>query len=361
MPERASASIRAAPCASPSWERPDFAVPTLDALIAAGHEVVAVYSQPPRPAGRGKALRPSPVQQRAEAAGIEVRTPASLQGRGRAGGVRRARPRCRGGRGLRADPARADPRRAAPRLPQRPRLAAAALARRGADPARDPRRRRARPASPSCRWSKGSTPGRCWPRWPTEIDRKTAGELTAELAGIGAALMVEVLEQLAEIGPRAAARGAAPPTRPRSGSRRRGSISAEPADRGRAAGPRLQSRARAPGSNMKASGSSCSPPRSRTLSGDAGHGARPRPRHRLRRGRDRADPGPARRAAAPMTPAELLRGFAIPGGHEARMTRFRLTVEYDGRPVHGLAAPGARPLGPAGDRGSDRGDHRTRR
>ena len=59
---------------------PDFAVPTLDALIAAGHEVVAVYSQPPRPAGRGKALRPSPVQQRAEAAGIEVRTPLSLKG-----------------------------------------------------------------------------------------------------------------------------------------------------------------------------------------------------------------------------------------------------------------------------------------
>ena len=58
---------------------PDFAVPTLDALIAAGHEVVAVYSQPPRPAGRGKALRPSPVQQRAEAAGIEVRTPLSLK------------------------------------------------------------------------------------------------------------------------------------------------------------------------------------------------------------------------------------------------------------------------------------------
>ena len=58
---------------------PDFAVPTLDALLAAGHEVVAVYSQPPRPAGRGKGLRPSPVQQRAQAAGIEVRTPVSLR------------------------------------------------------------------------------------------------------------------------------------------------------------------------------------------------------------------------------------------------------------------------------------------
>src|SRR5687768_3085923 len=58
---------------------PEFAVPTLDALIAAGHQIMAVYSQPPRPAGRGKALRPSPVQQRAEAAGIEVRTPLSLK------------------------------------------------------------------------------------------------------------------------------------------------------------------------------------------------------------------------------------------------------------------------------------------
>ena len=58
---------------------PDFAVPTLDALLEAGHEVVAVYTQPPRPAGRGKALLPSPVQRRAEAAGIEVRTPTTLR------------------------------------------------------------------------------------------------------------------------------------------------------------------------------------------------------------------------------------------------------------------------------------------
>jgi methionyl-tRNA formyltransferase len=58
---------------------PDFSIAALDALIAAGHEVVCVYSQPPRPAGRGKALRPSPVHQAAEARGIEVRTPASLR------------------------------------------------------------------------------------------------------------------------------------------------------------------------------------------------------------------------------------------------------------------------------------------
>ena len=59
---------------------PDFAVPVLDAIVAAGHQVVAAYSQPPRRAGRGKALRPSPVQQRAEALGIPVLHPMSLKG-----------------------------------------------------------------------------------------------------------------------------------------------------------------------------------------------------------------------------------------------------------------------------------------
>jgi methionyl-tRNA formyltransferase len=59
---------------------PDFAVPALDALVAAGHDIVAVYSQPPRPAGRGKAPRPSPVHARADALGLQVRTPVSLRG-----------------------------------------------------------------------------------------------------------------------------------------------------------------------------------------------------------------------------------------------------------------------------------------
>jgi methionyl-tRNA formyltransferase len=58
---------------------PDFAVPSLDALVAAGHEVVAVYSQPPRRAGRGKNLSPSLVHLRAEALGIDVKTPLTLR------------------------------------------------------------------------------------------------------------------------------------------------------------------------------------------------------------------------------------------------------------------------------------------
>ncbi len=58
---------------------PDFAVPTLRALHEAAHDIVAVYTQPPRPAGRGKKLQPSPVQREAETFGIEVRTPKSLK------------------------------------------------------------------------------------------------------------------------------------------------------------------------------------------------------------------------------------------------------------------------------------------
>ena len=58
---------------------PEFAVPVLDALVAAGHDVVAAYSQPPRRAGRGKSLTPSPVQARAEALGIAVKTPLTLR------------------------------------------------------------------------------------------------------------------------------------------------------------------------------------------------------------------------------------------------------------------------------------------
>jgi methionyl-tRNA formyltransferase len=59
---------------------PDFSIPVLDALVEAGHEVVSVYCQPPRPAGRGKKDRPTPVHARAEALGLPVRHPVSLKG-----------------------------------------------------------------------------------------------------------------------------------------------------------------------------------------------------------------------------------------------------------------------------------------
>lgn len=60
---------------------PDFSVATLRAVAEAGHEIAAVYTQPPRAAGRrGLELTPSPVQREAERLGIEVRTPTSLKG-----------------------------------------------------------------------------------------------------------------------------------------------------------------------------------------------------------------------------------------------------------------------------------------
>ncbi len=58
---------------------PDFSVPVLDALVDAGHDIACVYCQPPRPAGRGKKDRPTPVHARAEALGLPVRHPTSLK------------------------------------------------------------------------------------------------------------------------------------------------------------------------------------------------------------------------------------------------------------------------------------------
>lgn len=58
---------------------PEFSVSALDQLVSAGHEIACVYSQPPRPAGRGKKPRPSPVQKRAEDLGLQVRTPLNFK------------------------------------------------------------------------------------------------------------------------------------------------------------------------------------------------------------------------------------------------------------------------------------------
>jgi len=58
---------------------PDFAVQALAELVAAGHEIACVYSQPPAPRGRGHELRPSPVHAFAEGLGLPVRTPASMR------------------------------------------------------------------------------------------------------------------------------------------------------------------------------------------------------------------------------------------------------------------------------------------
>ena len=179
---------------------PEFAVPTLDALVAAGHDVVAVYCQPPRSAGRGKALRPTAVQLRAEALGLSVRSPTSL----------------------RAPDAQAEFAAFAPDiavvaaygliLPQ----AILDLPRFGCLNVHGsllPRWRGAAPVQRAImggdavtgvtimRMEAGLDTGPMLLKREVSIDRKNAGQLTEEIAEIGAAAMVEVLGSLAALPP----------------------------------------------------------------------------------------------------------------------------------------------------------------
>ncbi len=179
---------------------PDFAVPALDALIEAGHDIAAVYTQPPRRAGRGKALSPSPVQRRAEAGGFDVMTPASLR-----------------------DPAEQE-RFAALNLDAavvaayglilpEPILSAPRHGCFNVHASLLPRWRGAAPIQRAILagdektgvcimgMEKGLDTGPVYACRETEIGRKTAGELTAELASMGGALMAEVLDRLEEIAP----------------------------------------------------------------------------------------------------------------------------------------------------------------
>jgi methionyl-tRNA formyltransferase len=180
---------------------PEFAVPTLDALVEAGHDVAAVYSQPPRPAGRGKSLRPSLVQQRAEALGIEVRTPLSLRDSEAQADFA----------ALRLDAAVV----AAYGLIQpRPILDAPRRGCLNVHASLLPRWRGAAPIQRAIlagdrttgvtimQMEAGLDTGPTLAAMGTRIDRKTAGELTAELAELGAQWMVEVLARLHDIGPR---------------------------------------------------------------------------------------------------------------------------------------------------------------
>ena len=179
---------------------PEFAVPTLLALAEDGHEIAAAYTQPPRPAGRGKSLSPSPVQQRAQGAGLPVRTPASLRDA--------AEQQAFAALGLEAavvaayglilpEPILAAPRRGCLNVH------ASLLPRwRGAAPiqrailAGD-----ARSGVTIMQMERGLDTGPMLAALGTAIDRKTAGELTSELAGMGGALMAEVLDHLDELEP----------------------------------------------------------------------------------------------------------------------------------------------------------------
>ena len=130
---RDSAARRTMPLRLIFMGTPDFAVPTLIEIVGRGHEVVAVYTRAPKPAGRGMELQVTPVEREARRFGIPVLTPKTLRTEEAVAAFRAHRRRCRRGRRLWADPARADPRSRAARLLQPACLAAAALARRRAD------------------------------------------------------------------------------------------------------------------------------------------------------------------------------------------------------------------------------------
>jgi methionyl-tRNA formyltransferase len=180
---------------------PDFAVPTLSALHQAGHDLAAVYTQPPRPAGRGKAPRPSPVQVLAEQLGIPVRAPASFH-----------------------DPAEQDAFDALDAdvavfaaygliLPL-PVLHAPRLGCLNVHASLLPRWRGAAPIQRAIlagdaetgvtimAMGKGLDTGPMLAMATTPIDCKTAGALTGELAQSGAELMVDVLANLGAYPPR---------------------------------------------------------------------------------------------------------------------------------------------------------------
>ena len=84
---------------------PDFAVPTLLALAAAGHDIAAVYTRAPKPAGRGMELQATPVEREARRLGLDVLTPKTLKDEAAQAGFPRPQGRCRRGGGLWPDPA----------------------------------------------------------------------------------------------------------------------------------------------------------------------------------------------------------------------------------------------------------------
>ena len=169
---------------------PEFAVPSFDAIRAAGHRILRVYTQPPRPAGRGRRPRPGAVHRAAAASGIDARTPSTLEGERLPPPPRRHR--CRR---LRPSPAARYPLRPASRLPERPRLA---VCRAGAAPRRSPAPSwpaTPKPASASCSWIRGLDTGPCCCGAPWRQAEANAGALHDRLAALGAEAVVEALAE----------------------------------------------------------------------------------------------------------------------------------------------------------------------
>lgn len=181
---------------------PEFAVPALNALVAAGHKVICAYTQPPRPGGRrGRELTPSPVQKRAEELGIAVRHPASLKGADEQAAFA----------ALGADVAVVA---AYGLILPRAVLAAPALGCLNLHGSLLPRWRGAAPVQRAIlagdaetgvgimQMEAGLDTGPVLLEGRTDVAGKTCGELTSELAQMGARLIVEVLGDVAAYPPR---------------------------------------------------------------------------------------------------------------------------------------------------------------
>lgn len=291
---------------------PQFAVPVLEALADAGHDIVACYSQPPRRAGRGKALTPSPVQARAEAMGVPVLTPVSLRD-------------AEAQAAFTAHDADVAVVAAYGLILPRAVLEAPRLGCLNVHASLLPRWRGAAPIQRAILAGDAETgvgimqmeagldtgPVRLEKRTP--VADKTAGELTAELAALGAAAMVEVL--------------ANPDAYPPVPQLSEGITHAAKIDKAEArldfTGPATQAERQvrafnpAPGAFFEVNGE-----RIRVLAADAVEGDAPagtalaRPSDfAIGCGEGVLVPTLVQRAGrAAMTPAELIRGFAIPDG-----------------------------------------------
>ncbi len=289
---------------------PEFAVPTLNALHAAGHELAAVYSQPPRRAGRGKGLKPSPVQERAESLGIEVRTPLSLKSEGEQQAFA----------DLDLDAAVVAAYGLI--LPQ-PILEAPRHGCLNVHGSLLPRWRGAAPIQRAILagdektgvtimgMERGLDTGPMYLVQQTDIDGKTAGELTQELAAMGAALMVEVLDKLGAY---------APAPQPEDGVTYAAKVEKQearlefslPAD---AVERQIRAFNPSPGAFFEYGGERIKVLAARVVEGDAEPGTVLDGALRVACGQGSIAPTLVQRAGrGAMTPAELLRGFPIPAG-----------------------------------------------
>ena len=289
---------------------PDFAVPTLYALIAADHEVAAVYCQPPRPAGRGKAVQPTPVHRAAELLGIPVHTPSSLK----------AAEEVEEFDSLRADVAAVAAYGLI--LPQ-PILDAPKLGCLNVHASLLPRWRGAAPVQRAIlagdtvtgvtimQMEAGLDTGPMLAAQEVAIDRKNAGQLTGELGLIGAQLMTQVLSSFGSY-PHVA--------QPEDGATYAAKVRKEEAriDWSRPAVEverQVRAFAPSPGAWFEANGE-----RIKILEADIGDGGGKRGEvidDALTIAADGGIVRPVRvqRAGrAPMSPQELLRGFALPKG-----------------------------------------------